>query len=184
MRVALAQHPRFPQHIAMEIVSELFSPELIQIIKNMRANPFVRKQAELHFLNKYRRLLLGEKKSLLRIAPAELLKKLVDENHPDLLEIIFKSTYCTHEVVLYFIHQHKKKKHLYQALSQTEWVKVREVAAAIAQDAEAPVKILIQVIPFLSAEKLKKLLNSEDTHGSVKEAIRNFFEKRKEPAFF
>jgi len=101
----LAQHPKFPQRISLGIISKLFAADLVRVIKNVKTNPFIRKKAELEFSQRYKRLALGEKISLLKMAPNSLLLTFSEENQPQLIQAILQNGNCGEDVVLRFVNR-------------------------------------------------------------------------------
>jgi hypothetical protein len=177
--VHLAQHPRFPQGLAQGILSKLFAGDLVRVIKNVRANPFIRKKAELEFSQRYRRLALGEKISLLKTAPNVLLLAFSEENHPQLIQTILQNPNCSEDVILRFVNRTQDRSHFYQILDDTPWPKNPAVAQAIAHDPEAPIRILVKVIPYLDLTWLQKLFRDPTTHQAVRDHIKLFLENRR-----
>lgn len=174
----LAQHPKFPQSLALGIISKLFAADLVRLIKNVRANPFVRKKAELEFMQRYKRLALGEKIALLKMASNTLLLALVDESQPQLLLAILQNPACSEEVVLRFINRAGERGSVYQALGETSWPQSPAVAAAVANDPEAPIRIMLKIIPALGLAGLQKLFRDANTHPAIRERIREYLDRR------
>jgi hypothetical protein len=175
----LAQHPKFPQGLSQGILSKLFAVDLVRVIKNVRANPFIRKKAELEFSQRYKRLALGEKISLLKMAPNVLLLAFNEENQPQLIQAILQNPNCSENVVLRFVNRVQERCNFYQALDETVWHQNPAVAEAIAHDPEAPIKMLVKVIPFLGLAGLQKLFRDEGTHQAVRDHIKIFLETRR-----
>jgi hypothetical protein len=176
--LGLVQHPRFPQGSALGILSKLFAVDLVRVIKNVKTNPFVRKKAELEFMQRYKRLALGEKISLLKMASNSLLLALSDENHPRLIQTILQNPSCSEEVVLRFVNRSHDRSLFYQALAETFWFRSPAVAEAVAHDPEAPIRILLKIIPHLGLAGLQKLFRDENTHQAVRDHIRSYIENR------
>jgi len=174
----LVQHPKFPQSISLGIISKLFTVDLARVVKNVKTNPFVRKKAENEFMQRYRRLALGEKVSLLKLAPNALLMNLSDENQPQLLETMLNSPNCSEGVVLRFINRHGERSSLYVALDNSPWHMNPAVAAAVAHDPEAPIKIILKVIPYLGLAGLQEMFRDDSTHQIVRDRIREYLEQR------
>jgi hypothetical protein len=174
----LAQHPRFPQGLALGIISKLFAVDLVRVIKNVKANPFVRKKAELEFVQRYRRLALGERISLLKMAPNVLLLAFCDENDPRLIQVILSNPNCSEEVVLRFVNRAGERGNFYQVLADTDWPQNPAVAEAVAHDRDAPVKILVKIIPYLGLVGLQKLFTADDTHQAVRDHIKIYLDRR------
>jgi len=174
----LAQHPNFPQGLAQGILSKLYAVDLVRVVKNVRANPFIRKKAELEFGQRYRRLALGEKISLLKMAPNALLLSFSEENQPQLLLAILQNPSCNEDVVLRFVNRPQDRSTFYQALAETTWPRNPAVAQAIAHDPEAPIRMLVKIIPFLGLSGLQKLFDDPSTHQAVRDQIKIFLERR------
>lgn len=176
--LGLVQHPRFPQATALGILSKLFAADLVRVIKNVKANPYVRKKAELEFLQRYRRLALGEKVSLVKSAPNSLLLALTDEDQPPLLQAILQNPNCSEEVVLRFVNRAADRGRFYQAFDDTAWHQSAAVAEAVAHDPEAPVRALLKIIPHLGLAGLQRLFRDAATHPAVRERIRDYLDRR------
>jgi len=179
VQLNLVQHAKFPQGLALGILSKLFAVDLVRVIKNVKTNPFVRKKAELEFMQRYKRLALGEKISLLRLAPNPLLLALSEENHPQLLLVILQNPNCSEEVVLHFVNRGLERSQFYLALGETSWHRSPAIAEAVAHDPEAPVRNLLQIIPHLGLAGLQKLFSDPATHQAVRDHIHSFLENRK-----
>jgi hypothetical protein len=175
----LVMHPKFPQSISLGIICKLFAADLVRVIKNVKTNPFIRKKAELEFSQRYKRLALGEKISLLKMAPNSLLLAFADENQPQLIRAILQSANCSEEVVLRFINRAAERSNFYLELADTQWHQNPAVAEAIAHDPEAPIKILVKIIPYLGLTGLQKIFCAENTHQAVRDHIKAFLENRR-----
>ena len=174
----LAQHPRFPERFSLNIIAQLFSMDLIRVIKNTRTRPYVRKRAELEFFARYRKIALGEKLSFMKIAPPSLLNYFIEEKEPRVIEAMLHNQYCTEELIFKFINRKSERYVFYQALDTCEWYKQPQIAEAISLDEQAPVKIMIKVIPYLSLNKLKAIYSRAGTHQSVKKHILDYIRKK------
>ena len=174
----LAQHPRFPQSLSLGIISKLFAVDLVRVIKNVKANPYIRKKAELEFLQRYKRLALGEKISLLKMAPNVLLFDFSEENDPRLIQVILQNPNCSEEVILRFVNRASERVNFYQVLADTAWTQNPAVAEAVAHDREAPIRIILKIIPYLGLAGLQKLFCAEDTHQAIRDHIKLFLDGR------
>jgi len=178
VQLHLIQQPRFPERHAINIIAKLYPMDLIRVIKNKLTPPNIRKRAEIEFVNKYPRFPLGEKKSYLRIAPNSLLNYFHEENDPHILEIILTNGNCTEELILKFINRSISRFHFYEVLVNTEWYKRPQIAYAISHDREAPIRLLMAIIPYLQLGRLEKIYQDENTHQSVRNHIIYYLEHR------
>ena len=175
----LVQHPKFPERFSLNIVPDLFSMDLVRVMKNTRTRPYVRKKAEIEFTLRYNKLPLGEKLSYMKIAPLALLNYFVEEKDRRIIEVILNNIYCTEELVLKFINRKSRKYEFYAALDVTEWYKRPLVAESISLDDEAPIKVMLKIIPYLSVNKLKAIYKRKGTHQIVRKNIVNFISQKK-----
>jgi hypothetical protein len=181
VKFALLQHPSFPVRSALNIIPTLFTIDLVRLIKNRRTNPFIRKRAEVEFVNKYPRYPLGEKITYMKIAPLSLLNRFIREKDKRILKEMLNNAQCTEELVLKMINledEGKGKFEFYDVLSDTEWYKRRQVAEGIANDKSAPIKIILKVLPYLSVSDLNKMFKSVDTHQTIKRGITEYLNSR------
>ncbi|HLP59083.1 MAG TPA: hypothetical protein VK186_09645, partial [Candidatus Deferrimicrobium sp.] len=157
IQMHLAMHPKFPDKFALNIISRLHAMDLIRVIKNIRTNPFTRKKAEMEFQQKYSKFPIGEKLSYMKIAPYSLMVLLIEEKDKRVVDAMLNNPYCTEDLVVRFINRYSSRSIVYEALFETEWYKRPAVAEAIAHDPEAPIRILLLILPFLNRRSLKKL---------------------------
>jgi len=176
VQLNLVMHPNFPQRFAINIVSRLYAVDLMRVVKNKRTNPFIRKKAEFEFDQKYQRFALGEKLSVMKIAPYPLLLRFIEEKNKKVLEAMLGNPYCTEDLVIRFINRNTPRHDFYDALLDTEWYKRPAVAEAVVADEEAPIRMIIEVLPYLGKRTLRKLYENENTHRIVKKNIIAYYE--------
>lgn len=177
--VNLIQQPKFPEKFSLNIIPKLFPIDLINVIKNKRTNPFIRKKAEIEFTMKYRKFPLGEKLSLIRVAPNSLLNYFIKENDKRVLKAILNNRNCSEGIILKFINTRTQRFDFYEELILTDWYKRPSVVQAIIRDIEAPIKLILKLIPFLTKSQLKKLYEQDNTHEIVKRNIEYYLESNK-----
>jgi hypothetical protein len=175
VQLNLVMHPKFPQRFAINIISHLYAVDLIRVSKNKRTSPLIRQKAEFEFKQKYARLPLGEKLSYVKIAPYTLLLHFVEEQNIQVVEAMLGNPYCTEDLVMRFINRNTPRHGFYEALQNTEWYKRPAVAEAIAADAEAPIRMMIEIIPYLGKHTLRKIYENEETHDIVKKNIIDYY---------
>lgn len=175
----LVQHPKFPERFSLNIIPDLFSMDLVRVMKNTRTRPYIRKKAELEFTARYSKFPLGEKLSYMKVAPLSLLNCFVEEKDVRVIEVILKNGYCTEELVLKFINRKNQRYGFYEALDATEWYKRPQIAESISYDEQATIKIMLKIIPYLSIKKLKAVYKRADTHQIIRENIVNYVSQKK-----
>ena len=174
----LVQHPRFPIKFSLNFVPSLFSMDLLRVIKNRRTNPFIRKKVEFEFAARYNKFPMGEKLSYLKIAPSSLLNHFIKENDRRVLKTILNNTSCTEELVIKFVTRKSPKFVFYEVLSSTDWYKRPAIANLIAGDSDAPIKLVLKIIPYLNIHQLKKIHEKEDTHEIIKKNVAEYLRNK------
>ncbi len=177
----LIQQPKFPEKQALNIIPKLFPPDLLKVIKNKRTSPGTRKRSELEFVYKYPKFPIGEKLSYMKIAPNSLLHYFIEEKDKRVLEVILNNSSCTEEVILKFVNRQSPKFSFYEALYATEWFKRPQVAFGISHDPQAPIRILVAIIPYLNLRQLEKLYQDDTTHQIIKDNIIQYLRNRQNP---
>lgn len=177
IKLHLAQCPRFPARRSLTIISELLTPDLVRVISNTQANPFIRKSGENEFLMRYPKIPLGEKISLLKRLPESLLRQLVFERDKRCLAAILTNTRCSESVVINFITHPRMKREFYEILVDSDWIRRPAVIEALLKDRYTPIRVFQAVIPLLPLSRLEGLLRDGGTHESVKKNVRFFLEK-------
>ena len=135
----------------------------------------------MEFINKYPRYPIGEKIGYMKIAPTSLLNYFIRERDKRLLEIILKNPQCTEELILKMINLEdggEGKFNFYEVIVETEWIKRRQIAEGIANDKNAPIRVMLKIIPYLSISNLNKLFNSDDIHKTIKNGITEYLNNR------
>ncbi len=177
----LLQHPSFSERLALNVIPRLYTIDLIRLVKNPRTNPFIRKRAEMEFVNKYPRYPLGEKLGYMRIAPLTLLNHFIAERDKRILEVMLQNPQCTETLLMKMINRedhNDAKAALYEILVESDWLKRRTIAEAVSYDIDAPIRALLLVLPYLSLENLDRLFSSDQTHRAVKNGITEYLNKR------
>jgi len=175
----LIQHPAFPERTASDTISSLFPRDLVRIIKNKRANPFIRKKCEIEFRQRYVKIPKGEKISFMKTAPLSLLNYFIEESDESILNAVLSNIYCTEDLIIKLINRKGSKTSLYMALLDTDWLKLKRVCNRISYDREAPISIWLKIIPFVDKKRLISIVSSEQTHRIIKDNIKEFVNKKK-----
>lgn len=167
----LVNHPCCPQEISLNILPGLLPFDLLRLAKNMRVSPFLRRQAETIFLQKWSKLPLGEKISHARRATPFILKNLKSEQNRAVLRAILENPSLTEDIILEFINSPKISIEAIVEIFNSHWKNRYKVKYAMARCSVTPISILLQIIPELQKRDLLSLLN-EPIPSQVKERIR------------
>lgn len=167
----LVQNPSFPIRLGLEIIPKLFPAELVRVSNNKRSNPFLRKKCEKEFTGRYKKIALGERISLLKFAPGSLLTYFTEEKDERILKAIISNPKCTEDLIVRFINRKEDRYALYNILLDTNWIKQKNIAIAISYDKEVPIRVWVEIIPFLPINRLIEISNNEHIHDIVKKNV-------------
>ncbi len=179
IKLALIQHPGFPISNALSTISSFFTADLLKITKNKRANPFMRKRCEIEFSQRYKKIAFGEKISLMKRAPLNLLEHFINEKDKKILKVIIENPNCTEDLIIKFVNRKIDRKEMYAVLIETDWFLSRRVCYAISFDREAPIRIWMKIIPNLEIKRLKELSAKMSLHENIRKRIDSFLKGKK-----
>ncbi|MCK5222467.1 MAG: hypothetical protein KAR14_12855 [Candidatus Aminicenantes bacterium] len=180
IKLNLIQHPAFPVDTALNVISSLFTPDILNVTKNKRANPFVRKKCEIEFTQRYNKIPRGEKISLLKRAPLNLIEYFINEKDVNILKVIIDNPNCTEDLIIKFVNRKSDLAKLYNILIETDWIKNRRVWNAISFDKELPIKIWMKIIPNIELKRLKEISEKSSLHEIVKKNINGLLLQKKQ----
>lgn len=180
IKLNLIQHPAFPVDTALNVISSLFVSDILNVTKNKRVNPFVRKKCEIEFTQRYNKIPRGEKISLLKRAPLNLLEHFINEKDVNILKVIINNYNCTEDLIIKFVNRKSDLAKLYNILIETDWIKNRRVCYAISFDKELPIKIWMKIIPNIELKRLKEISEKSSLHEIVKKNINGLLLQKKQ----
>lgn len=180
IRLNLIQHPGFPVDTALNLISSLFTTDLLNVIKNKRANPFIRKKCEIEFSQKYIKIPRGEKISLMKRAPLSLLGYFINEKEKKILKVIVENPNCTEDLIIKFVNRGLDRTDLYDILIETEWIKNRRICYAISFDKDVSIRTWLAIIPNIEFKRLKELSEKSSLHGIIRGNISGLLLKKGE----
>ena len=178
IKLNLIQHPGFPVDTALNVISSLFTTDLLNVTKNKRTNPFIRKRCEIEFTQRYNKIPKGEKISLMKRAPINLIEHFVDEKDDTILSVLIENPNCTEDLIIKFVNRGSERAQVYNKLVNTEWIRNRRVCYAISFNKEVPIRVWMEIIPNLQLNRLKDLAKKLGLHENVRRKVEAFLLKR------
>ncbi len=161
IKLNLIQHPGFPVDTALNIISSLFTTDLLNVIKNKRVNPFIRKRCEIEFKQRYNKISKGEKISLMKRAPINLIEYFIDEKDDTILTILIENPNCTEDLIIKFVNRDQIVSQVYNKLINTKWIRNRRVCYAITFNKEVPIRVWMEIIPSIQLSRLKEIVKKD-----------------------
>ncbi|MEN8223458.1 MAG: hypothetical protein ABFR36_09395 [Acidobacteriota bacterium] len=174
IKLNLIQHPGFPVETALNVISSLFTTDLLNVTRNKRTNPFIRKRCEIEFTQRYNKTPKGEKISLLKRAPLNLLEHFINEKDDTILGVIIENPNSTEDLIIKFVNRGDEPAQVYNKLIHTKWIRNRRVCYAISFNKEVPIRVWMEIIPNIELNRLKDLLKKSALHENVKRKIESY----------
>ncbi len=172
----IVNHSCCPQDISLNILPVLLPSDLLRVAKNMRISPFLRRQAETIFLQKWSKIPLGEKISHARRATPFILKNLKSEQNRMVLKAILENPSLTEEILLELINSPQISINAILEIFNSPWRNRYRIKFAIARRPETPVQHVLQILPELYKKDLLTLLN-EPIPSLIKNKILEIIEE-------
>lgn len=166
----LVNHPCCPQDISLNILPALLPVDLLRVAKNMRVSPFVRRQAETIFLQKWDKIPLGEKISHVRRATPYIIKNLKAEKNKMVIKAMLENPSLTEEILLEIINSPQISMDTILEVFNSPWRNRYRIKFAIARCPETPINCALKIIGELHRNDLIALLK-EPISPIIKEKI-------------
>lgn len=164
----IVNHHCCPQDISLNILPGLLPIDLLRVAKNLRISPFIRRQAETIFLQKWSKIPLGEKISHARRATPFILKNLKSEQNRMVIKALLENPSLTEEIILELLNFPKISVVAIEEILNSRWKNRYRIKLAIVKCPKTPVQFVLRMVSELRKGDLLTLLNE-----SIPPLIRN-----------
>lgn len=164
----IVNHHCCPQDISLNILPGLLPIDLLRVAKNLRISPFIRRQAETIFLQKWSKIPLGEKISHARRATPFILKNLKSEQNRMVIKALLENPSLTEEIILELLNFPKISVVAIEEILNSRWKNRYRIKLAIVKCPKTPVQFALRMVSELRKGDLLTLLNE-----SIPPLIRN-----------
>ena len=124
-------------------------------------------------------LTLGARKSVVRLAGAKDIGKVVLESDPAVLPILLSNPYLTEPDVIKIAARRPQRPELFLALLEHgKWMVLRSVLKAIALNPYAPLRLAVRVLPLMLRQDLIEIKSSERIANPIRLFARNLLAAR------
>lgn len=166
----IVNHHCCPQDISLNLLPGLLPIDLLRVAKNLRVSPFLRRQAETIFLQKWSKIPLGEKISHARRVTPFILKNLKSEQNRMVIKALLENPSLTEEIILELLNSPQISIQAIEEILNSHWRNRYRIKFAIAKCPKAPVQFVLRIISELHKGDLLALLN-ESIPSSIKNKI-------------
>ena len=158
VRKALALHPATPRHAALRCLDDLTWRDLLDVGRATPTPPPVRRSANQKLLDALRRLSLGEKIALARLADRVLLAALLDEEDVRITEAVLRNPRLTPEdLVRWLSVGYPDRPRLALLAADPRWNQRPPVRQALLRQRLTPRGSALALLSSASREELRSL---------------------------
>jgi hypothetical protein len=174
-----ARHPRCPQQFAWNILPRLGWHDLIEVARDPRARPAVRRQSERKLLERIASLTLGERTALARVAPRAVMAPLLAGGDPRCVAALLDNPQFTETEALRLLAANPDPACALVVLRHPTWGRRPEVAGAAVRAGAVPLGVALGVLPTLPIAQLQALAASPTAPAALRDAARALADDRR-----
>jgi len=174
----LVRHPSCPRQFAWEALPRLGWRDLVEVTRDPRAAPAVRRQSERKLLDRVKTLTLGERAALARLAPRSVIAALLGDDSPVCIEALLSNPQFTEGDALRLLQTSQNPACLVLLLRHPNWGSRHEVLHAAVRCDRVPLGVALGMVASLPIAELKLLASAADGRERVREAARALLQRR------
>ncbi len=171
VRERLAAFRGMPVATVMNILPTLPWLSLLHVAQEPRTPPVIRRHAERHIVQRLRRMALGEKITLARLAHRELYRHLLELPDPQVLQALLDNPRTVENDVVLLLQRAEPDSPLFAAVMRhRRWGACYEIKRTLARAAGTPVPLAISSLVHLRAADLKEIAGGASGSHAVRQA--------------
>lgn len=168
----VVRHPRCPRHLALEALLRLGWHDLLEVTRDARTSPAVRKQSERKLAERIAALTLGERTALARVAPRGVIPLLLASPEPMCIAALLDNPKFTEPDALRLPASNANPACMLVLLRHPVWGRRPSVAGAVVRRGGVPLGIAIGVLPALPLAELRGVAASDTVPPALRAAAR------------
>jgi hypothetical protein len=162
----------------LEALPRLGWHDLIEVARDVRTSPAVRKQSEGRLAERIVSLTLGERIALARIAPRGVIAVLLASSEPMCIAALLDNPKFTESDALRLPASNSNPACVLVLLRHPVWGRRPGVASAVVQRGSVPLGIAIGTLPALALGELRGVAASETAHPALRAAAHALVDAR------
>jgi len=172
-KVALVEHPQTPRQIALRLLRDLFTLELMQVTLQTRTTAEVKKLAEQALIGRLEGISQGEKLALARRGPGRVAGELLLDAQPRVMRMALENLRLNEAMVVKaLLHKNASPIFVAAVCRHAKWSVRREVRAALLRNENTPLARALEIAKALPASLVSEILDHSELGSNVKSAIR------------
>ena len=179
VRSAVASHPRTPRRIALRIIRELYTFELMQFALAHAAAADLKRVADELLLSRLSSITLGERISLARRSSTLIAGALLLDKEPQVWQPALENARLTEAAIVKSLQRATATPAFVEAVSHhSKWSVRHEVQVALLRNAHTPLAKAIEFSRRLPPRQLRDILHT----SRLPEKIKSYLQKEKDRA--
>lgn len=174
----VVRHPRCPRHLAWEALPRLGWHDLLEVARDPRTLPAVRKQSERKLAERIVSLTLGERTALARVATRGVIATLLPTPEPGCIAALLDNPKFTESDALRLPASNPNPACVLVLLRHPVWGRRPGVASAVVQRGSIPLGIAIGTLPALALAELRGVAASGTAPPALRAAARALADAR------
>jgi hypothetical protein len=175
----VVRHPRCPRHFAWDALPRLGWHDLLEVGRDPRTPPAIRKQSERKLVERIVTLTLGERTALARQATRGLIGILLTDEQPLCVEALLSSPQFTETEALRLLNTNRNPECVLVLLRHPVWGRRPEVLRAAVRSKSVPLGVALGLLALLSEPEIAGLAESAEVHGQLRDAAIRLLRQRK-----
>ena len=180
VRFALAAHPRTPRRIALRLIREFYTFDLMHFSLRPTAAADLKRLAEDLLISRLNSLTLGERIALARRCSPNVGAALLLDRESRVWQTALASPRLTETAVVKALQRHNATPALVQGVCRhAKWCLRHEIRIALLRNAHTPLARAIEFARPLAPAQLRDLLHNSKLPENIKECLRNLSDEKR-----
>jgi hypothetical protein len=175
----LLRHPGCPRPFAWQIIPRLGWNDLLQVARDPRTAPAIRRQCERKVSERIKSLTLGERTALARLATRGLIANLLADGAEACVLALLDNPQFTELDAVRLVNVNRHGGCLLALLRHPRWGASRVVTSAAVRSPTLPVGVALGLIATLSGPRLEELARSPGVSDELRDAARLLAQRRR-----
>jgi hypothetical protein len=175
----VVRHPRCPRAFAWDALPRLGWHDLLEVGRDPRTPPAIRKQAERKLVERIVNLTLGERTALARQATRGLIGILLTDEQPLCVEALLSNPQFTETEALRLLNTNRKPGCVLVLLRHPVWGRRPEVLRAAVRSRSVPLGVALGLLALLPEPEIAGLADSAEVDGQLRDAANRLLQQRR-----
>jgi hypothetical protein len=179
IRLAMASHSHTPRHIALRLIRELYTFDLMQFALTPTASPDLKHVADELLISRLASITLGERIALARRCSEKVAGALLLDKETRVWQAALESPRLTESSVVRALQRSVTAAVVESVSHHAKWVLRPEIRMALLRNAHTPLARAIEFARGLAPAQLRDVLHNSRLPGKIKAYLRKDLESRK-----